>query len=94
METVTVTLPNETYRLLEERAQMAGKKAPQVLIELLEEALKKRSKDSSKTTRHISEILAASDRLRTLSPYLQNKIIPGILKMELIPGRLYGQAQE
>ena len=78
METITVTLPSETYHLLEEQARRAGKKPPQILAELLEEALKKNRKGLSKTARSAVNILAALDRLRTLSPHLQNKIIPDV----------------
>ena len=78
METITVTLPSETYHLLEEQARRAGKKPTQILVELLEEAMKKKRKGFSKTARSAVHILAASDRLRTLSPHLQSKIIPDV----------------
>lgn len=78
METITVTLPDETYKLLQERARRTGKPAHKVLLELLEEALKKNSSALPKQKQSAAQILKASGRLCILSPHLQEKIISSV----------------
>lgn len=83
MATITLTLPGETYRLLEERGRKSGKLPREVLLEVLEEALKKNASDFRGPTRSVGQILAATGRLRALSPYLQDKIIAGVSLKEV-----------
>lgn len=80
MQTITVSLPSETYQLLEERARKAGKPAREILLELLEEALKSNTSLPAKLRKKqtVAQILSDSGRLRTLSPYLQGKIVADV----------------
>jgi len=75
MTTITIDLPPETYKRLEEHARRAGQ-TPEVLSrELLETALQARDAAQSRTAR---DILHAAGRLRPLSATLRRKIIPGV----------------
>ncbi|MEW6297649.1 MAG: hypothetical protein AB1671_07910 [Thermodesulfobacteriota bacterium] len=75
MSTITIDLPPETSKRLEEQARRSGQ-APEALgRELLEMALRAREAAHLPTTR---EVLQAAGRIRPLSPTLRGKIIPGV----------------
>ena len=80
MNPLTIDLPPETYKRLEEHARRVGQ-APEALSrELLETALHARETTESKTTR---DVLQAAGRSRPLSTALHEKIIPGVTLEEV-----------
>jgi hypothetical protein len=80
MNTIVIDIPPETYRRLQEEARAAGK-APEALTrELVETALGVGQPMRSSQTR---EALAASGRIRPLSPSLRQRIIPGVTLEEV-----------
>ena len=80
MPTMTIEMPSETYRRLQEQARRAGK-APEVLgRELLEAALRAQEQPRPGTVR---EVLQATGRIRPLSDALRAKIIPGVTLEEV-----------
>src|SRR5262249_49552505 len=75
MNTIIIDLAPETYKRLVEHARRVGQ-APEILgRELLETALQASEAAQPRTAR---EILQAMGRVRTLSPVLRGKIIPGV----------------
>ncbi len=75
MNTITIDLPPETYKRLEDQAHRTGQ-APEALgRKLLETAFQKRETTQPRTTR---EIWQATGRARSLSASLRDKIIPGV----------------
>jgi hypothetical protein len=75
MNTITIDLPPETYKRLEDQAHRTGQ-APEALgRKLLETALQAWEIPRSRTTR---DLWQATGRTRSLSATLRDKIIPGV----------------
>lgn len=75
MSSITISLPPETYKRLEDQARRTGQ-APETLSrELLETALHDREVTQSLTVR---DVLQSAGRLRSLSTTLHEKIIAGV----------------
>jgi plasmid stability protein len=75
MNTITIDLPPDTYKRLEEQARRAGQAVEVLSRELLETALKSHEASHPRTAR---EVLQAAGRARPLSETLRRKIIPGV----------------
>lgn len=74
METLTVRLSSEAYRILRERAAKEGKSVEDLTGEMLEKAAAKGERGMTGAR----EILEAAGRARPLGPGLRQRIIPGI----------------
>lgn len=75
MTTITINLPQESYRRLQEEASKAGKSPEALGRELLEMFLQAGEEAGPRTARGV---LQASGRVRPLSETLRRKIIPGV----------------
>lgn len=75
MSAITIDIPPEVYRQLEEEARKAGKAPEDLTRELLEAALHAREEVEKGKMR---EALQATGRLHLLSEALRRKIIPGV----------------
>jgi predicted DNA-binding protein len=75
MNTITIDIPPETYRRLEEQSRRAGKAPETFTRELLELALQANEEIQPQTAR---AVLQAAGRVRLLSDNLRRKIIPGV----------------
>ncbi|MSS72709.1 MAG: hypothetical protein EXS64_14645 [Candidatus Latescibacteria bacterium] len=75
MRAITIEIPPEVYRQLEEEARKVGKAPEDLTRELLEAALHAREEVEKEKAR---EVLRATGRLHPLSESLRRKIIPGV----------------
>jgi hypothetical protein len=75
MSAITIDIPPEVYKQLEEEARKAGKAPEDLTRELLEAALHAREEAEKEKAR---EIMRATGRLHLLSESLRRKIIPGV----------------
>lgn len=80
VETLTITLPAEIYRRLEEQAKQTGKPPEQLTLEILEQIL---VPETRSTLRTAAEVLTSLGRVSPLSPQLQANIIPGVTLEEV-----------
>ena len=80
METLTLTLPLDLRRRLQQKARETGKQPERLALEILEQVL---SPESPITPRSSIEVFASLGRLSSLSPQLQKRIIPGVTLKEV-----------
>ena len=75
LNTMTIDIPQETYRRVARQARKVGKAPDEWTRELIETALLTHEEVYPRTT---AEILQAAGRVRPLSASLRHKIIPGV----------------
>ncbi len=75
LDTMTIYIPQETYRRVARQARKMGKAPDEWTRELIETALLTRERVHPQTT---AEVLQAAGRVRSLSESLRDKIIPGV----------------
>jgi hypothetical protein len=80
---ITVRLPPTPYHHLQELARQAGKSPESLTQEIVERALEETMSPASSTSRTARQILEATGRLRSLSPSLLQRIIPGVTLEEV-----------
>jgi plasmid stability protein len=80
MSIITIDIPSEVYKQLEEEARKAGKSPETLTRELLEAALHSREEGE---TGKVREILQGVGHVRSLGDSLKRKIIPGVTLEEV-----------
>ena len=75
LDTMTISIPRETYRRVARQAGKMGKAPDEWTRELIETALPTHERVQPQTT---AEVLQAAGRVRSLSESLRDKIIPGV----------------
>jgi hypothetical protein len=80
---ITVRLSLIPYHRLQELAKEAGKTPELLTREIVEGALRERTSPAHPTPGTAREILEAAGRVRSLSPSLRERIIPGVTLEEV-----------
>ncbi|HDQ70830.1 MAG TPA: hypothetical protein ENN19_01905 [Chloroflexi bacterium] len=80
---ITVRLSPTPYHRLQELARQAGKTPESLTREIVEQALQDTASPMSSPPRTARQILEAAGRVRSLSPSLRQRIIPGVTLEEV-----------
>jgi len=80
---ITVRLPLIPYHRLQELAQQTGRTPESLTREIVERALQDTAASTSAPPQTARQILEAAGRVRSLSPSLRQKIIPGVTLAEV-----------
>jgi predicted DNA-binding protein len=75
---VILRLPARSHHCLEEWAQRVGKTPALLTQEIVEEALQAQTSSIAPASDTARQILQAAGRIRSLSPALRHRIIPGV----------------
>ncbi len=80
---IVLRLPSTRYRRLQEWARWVGKTPELLSREIVEQALQQHTLPTAPPPRTARQILQAAGRVRSLSPALQQRIIPGVTLEEV-----------
>jgi hypothetical protein len=80
---IVLRLPSPGYRRLQEWAGRVGKSPESLTREIVEQAVQQHALPTAPPPRTARQILQAAGRVRSLSPALQQRIIPGVTLEEV-----------